>query len=141
MWLRHVGGRDFPFAQHWRYLMNDRSNTSHPNPSRGMKPRRLALLASAAGLSMAVLAAGPSGYLPFNLPAFASSAHAAEAAQNTAGFADLVTKVKPAVISVRVKIDGDSDNTAVSQRDDEGMNPGQSDSPFNEFSKDRKSVV
>jgi serine protease Do len=115
--------------------MNDRSNTSHPNPSRGMKPRRLALLASAAGLSMAVLAAGPSGYLPFNLPAFASSAHAAEAAQNTAGFADLVTKVKPAVISVRVKIDGDSDNTAVSQRDDEGMNPGQSDSPFNEFSK------
>ena len=135
MWLRHVGGRDFPFAQHWRYLMNNRSNTSHPNPSRGMKPRRLALLASAAGLSMAVLAAGPSGYLPFNLPAFASSAHAAEAAQNTAGFADLVTKVKPAVISVRVKIDGDSDNTAVSQRDDEGMNPGQSDSPFNEFSK------
>ncbi len=115
--------------------MNDRLNTSHSTPPKVMKPRRLALLASAAGLSMAVLAAGPSGYLPFNLPAFTSSAHAAETAQNTAGFADLVAKVKPAVISVRVKIDGDGDNMAVSQRDGGGMDSDQSDSPFNKFSK------
>ncbi len=114
--------------------MNDQLDTSHSIPRKVMKPRRLALLASAAGLSMAVLVAGPAGYLPFNLPVFASSAHAAEAAQNTAGFADLVAKVKPAVISVRVKIDGDGD-TAVTQRDGDGMNSDQSDSPFNEFSK------
>ncbi len=114
--------------------MNDQSDTSHSIRPKVMKPRRLALLASAAGLSMAVLAAGPAGYLPFNLPALTSPAHAAEAARNTTGFADLVAKVKPAVISVRVKIDGDGDNTAVSDRDG-GMNSDQSDSPFNQFSK------
>jgi serine protease Do len=38
-------------------------------------------------------------------PDIVSSAHA-EAAQGPAGFADIVDKVKPAVISVRVKIDG-----------------------------------
>jgi serine protease Do len=115
--------------------MNDQSDTSHSVRPKVMKPRRLALLASAAGLSLAVLAAGPSGYLPFNLPTLTSPAHAAEAAQNTAGFADLVAKVKPAVVSVRVKIDGDGDNTAVSDRDGGGMNSDQSDSPFNQFSK------
>jgi serine protease Do len=113
--------------------MNDQSNTSHPAPRKVLKPRRLALLASAAGLSMAVLAAGPGGYLPFNLPAWTSSAHAAETAQSTAGFADLVTKVKPAVISVRVKIDGDAENGAVAQK--EGMNSDESDSPLDQFSK------
>ena len=47
-----------------------------------------------------------------------ASAHAAETtAQAPAGFGDLVTKVKPAVISVRVKIDEDGDNSAVTQRD------------------------
>ncbi len=115
--------------------MNDQSDTSHSVRPKVMKPRRLALLASAAGLSLAVLAAGPAGYLPFNLPTLTSPAHAAEAAQNTAGFADLVAKVKPAVVSVRVKIDGDGDNTAVSDRDGGGMNSDQSDSPFNQFSK------
>ena len=60
---------------------------------------------------MAVLAAGP---VANYLPAWTASAHAAEAtAQAPAGFADLVSKVKPAVISVRVKIDEDGGNAAV----------------------------
>jgi serine protease Do len=113
--------------------MNDQSNTSHPAPRKVLKPRRLVLLASVAGLSMAVLAAGPGGYLPLNLPAWTSSAHAAETAQNTAGFADLVAKVKPAVISVRVKIDGDAENGAMVQK--EGMNSDESDSPLDQFSR------
>ena len=114
--------------------MNDQSNTSNPTPRRILKPRRLALLASAAGLGLAVLAAGPSGYLPFNLPALTSSAHAAEATQN-AGFGDLVARVKPAVISVRVKIDGDAEGAAVS-RENERMDSDQSQSPLDQFSKE-----
>ncbi len=71
-----------------------------------LTPRRLTLLASVAGLGVAVLIAGPGGYLPVKLPAWTASAQAAATAlPHPAGFADLVAKVKPAVISVRVKID------------------------------------
>ena len=112
--------------------MNDQPNTPRPSPRKILKPRRLALLASAAGLSLALLAAGPGGYLPFNLPAFTSSAHAAETAPNAPGFADLVAKVKPAVISVRVKIDGDAENGAVDAATS-GCESDQSGSPFDQF--------
>ena len=114
--------------------MNDQSNTSHPAPRKILKPRRLVLLASVAGLSMAVLAIGPSGYLPFHIPALTSSAQAAETVQN-AGFGDLVAKVKPAVISVRVKIDGDAENNGVT-RENERMDSDQSGSPLDQFSKE-----
>ena len=113
--------------------MHDQSNASHPTPRKILKPRRLALLASAAGLSLAVLAAGPGGYLPFNMPAWTSSAHAAETTPNAPGFADLVSKVKPAVISVRVKIDSDAENGGVMQN--ERMNSDQSGSPFEQFKR------
>jgi serine protease Do len=109
--------------------MNDQSNASRPTLRKILKPRRVALLASAAGLSLALLAAGPGGYLPFNLPAFTSAAHAAETSPNAPGFADLVAKVKPAVISVRVKIDGDAENSSMMQN--ERMDSGQS--PFEQF--------
>ena len=112
--------------------MSDQSKADH-TPRKVLKPRRLALLASAAGLSLAVLAAGPGGYLPFNLPAWTSSAHAAEANQN-AGFGDLVTKVKPAVISVRVKIENDSDDSGAT-RENERMDSDQSGSPMDQFSR------
>ncbi|WP_291684160.1 Do family serine endopeptidase [Bradyrhizobium sp.] len=105
--------------------MSDQSNTPPVVPRKIFRPRRLALLASAAGLGMAVCAAGP---VANNLPAWTASAHAAEAALAPAGFADLVSKVKPAVISVRVKIDEDGGNAAVTQRDGDG-NSDQSASP------------
>ncbi len=119
--------------------MDDQSNTSphapQPHaPRKILRPRRLTLLASVAALSMAVLVVGPGGYRPLG---WTGSAHAAEttATQNSSGFADLVAKVKPAVISVRVKIDGDSDNMAVSQRGGDDANPDQSGSPFDQFSQ------
>jgi serine protease Do len=110
--------------------MTDQSNASRPTPRKVLKPRRLALLASVAGLSLAVLAAGPGGYLPFHLPAWTSAAHAAETAPNAPGFADLVAKVKPAVISVRVKIDGDAENGGM-MKQNERMDSDQS--PFEQF--------
>ena len=62
--------------------------------------RRLALLASAAGLG-AVLVFGGAGVSPFS--SLATPARA-QTAQRPVGFADIVEKVKPAVISVKVKM-------------------------------------
>jgi serine protease Do len=60
---------------------------------------RRVLFASAAGIAMVVLLAGPGGYYPSGFPAWNSSAQATEAMQqSSANFADLVAKVKPAVI-------------------------------------------
>jgi serine protease Do len=73
-----------------------------------LSPRRLALLASAAALAIAVVAAGPGNFSAVGL--WAPPAQAADAAQAPTGFADLVAKVKPAVISVRVKIQKTIDN-------------------------------
>jgi serine protease Do len=69
------------------------------------KRRRVVLLSSAAGLALALLIAGPGGYLPHAMPGWTLAAQAAASTPAPAGFADLVAKVKPAVISVRVKID------------------------------------
>jgi len=71
------------------------------SPQRLLSGRRLALLASAAGLS-AVLVFG-SGGLVAPLASLSTPAHA-QTAQRPVGFADIVEKVKPAVISVRVKM-------------------------------------
>jgi serine protease Do len=64
--------------------------------------RRLALLASAVGLGAALVLVGP-GFDPV-VASLATPAYA-QTAQRPAGFADIVAKVKPAVISVRVKMD------------------------------------
>ena len=81
------------------------NNTSPSRHRKALDARHLTLLASVAGLGVAVMVAGPGGYLPTRLPAWTSSAHASESMQHPTSFADLVAKVKPAVISVRVKID------------------------------------
>ena len=89
------------------------SNPNH-TPRKILRSRRLALLASVAGLSLAILGLGPLDHaLSSN---WTSAAQATEAAQAPAGFADLVGKVKPAVISVRVKIDDDGSNGMVTER-------------------------
>ena len=76
----------------------------YTRPLSRLTVRRFALLASVAAVAGGLLLAGPGGF--DRMTGFASPAQAAEAvhAQNPAGFADLVAKVKPAVISVRVKI-------------------------------------
>ena len=98
------------------------NKTTFPKHRKNLTARRLTLLASAAGLGVALLVAGPGGYLPTSFPAWTSSA-SAQTSDTTMphpeSFADLVAKVKPAVISVRVKIDelsnlsnmSDNDNT------------------------------
>jgi serine protease Do len=62
----------------------------------------LALLASVAAIGAGLLIGGPSGIASF---AATSQPVQASATAHPSGFADLVEKVKPAVISVRVKIE------------------------------------
>jgi len=94
--------------------MNDpRDNTSH-TPRKILRPRRRVLLASVAGLSMAMLGLGPLDHALSR--SWMTAAQATEATAAPSGFAELVSKVKPAVISVRVKIDDDGTNGQVTER-------------------------
>ena len=113
------------------------------NPSNSKKPtaltaRRVTLLASVAALGGAMLLAGPGGYRPSSL-AWTSAASAAvpdTATQHPAGFADLVAKVKPAVTSVRVKIDAASDPELMKemhQNSDQEAIPFEPGSPMEKF--------
>jgi serine protease Do len=79
---------------------------SVPAPkSRILSARRLVLLAGVAGLGVTVLLGG-AGLLPQPTnPALTAIAYA-QGVQRPMGFADIVEKVKPAVISVRVKMAG-----------------------------------
>jgi serine protease Do len=93
-------------------MNSDDIHVSRP-PTR-VTARRFALLASVAAIAATVLVAGPGGFgqtFGFGSPAQAAEQVSAPSAQQPAGFADLVSKVKPAVISVRVKISRDQDAT------------------------------
>src|SRR5579883_3189992 len=78
--------------------------------------RRLALMGSVAGVALAVVLGGPS-FRQASFSAFSNPVQAAETnLQHPADFADLIAHVKPAVISVRVKMtesssDDGSDNS------------------------------
>jgi serine protease Do len=76
-----------------------------PQARKFLAKRRLVLLASVAAVGAAVILAGPGGYRPVTLGG--TAAQAVEATQPQSGFADLIAKVKPAVISVRVKVEQD----------------------------------
>jgi serine protease Do len=91
--------------------------------------RRATLLASAAALGIAITAGGVSLYRP----TFVEPAHAAttEAAPQPGGFADLVARVKPAVVSVRVELPG-KEVAKLEPNNDEGPQPQQG-SPFDRF--------
>src|SRR5580700_1936446 len=103
------------------------------NGRAALRPGRLALLGSVAVLGAAVLVAGPAGYLP--MPVWSTSAHAADATSTApAGFADLVTKVKPAVISVRVKIDETANMASMTEdNEDSRAVPFAPGSPMEKF--------
>ena len=82
----------------------------NPAPKRALSARRLVLLATVAGLGLGVYFVSPGIKAP-PPPSFGASAHAQNVTQQAqtvarpVGFADVVEKVKPAVISVRVKVD------------------------------------
>ncbi len=97
--------------------MNDPLNNPNHTPRKILRPRRLALLGSVAGLSIAVLGLGPLDHTLSRSWMTAAQA-ATETTQAPSGFADLVGKVKPAVISVRVKIDDGSNAQVTEQRGD-----------------------
>jgi serine protease Do len=86
-----------------------------------LRARRVALLASVAALGACLLVAGPGFYQSSSLNFGAPPAQAAETATlaHPPGFAEIVAKVKPAVISVRVKINGGAQPTAMRGDDDD----------------------
>ena len=92
--------------------------------------RRLALLASAAGLAIAVVAPGHRASAPRTFPSAIATAHA-ETMQRSTGFADIVEKVKPAVISVRVKVDATAKMTSMNDNDE--ASPMQPGAPLEKF--------
>ena len=102
----------------------------NPAPkTRTSSARRLVLLATAASLGASVFFLDRNIGTAPSLPAF-SSAHAQTAARPV-GFADIVEKVKPSVISVRVKVDATAQNMGLNS-DDIPLPPG---SPFEFFFK------
>ncbi|HEY2138394.1 MAG TPA: trypsin-like peptidase domain-containing protein, partial [Xanthobacteraceae bacterium] len=109
-----------------------------PRKPATLSARRLVLLASVAGIGAAVLLGGPGGFDRLNLAGLSPTAHAAEAVRQPTGFADLVAKVKPAVISVRVKIERAAETTGMGG-DNDGNSQFQPGSPmekfFNQFGK------
>ena len=84
------------------------------------------------------------GYGRIQLPAWTSSAQAAavflqaESRPQPAGFADLVAKVKPAVISVRVKMDETANTPDMSLNEEKMYPPFLQGSPFEKFFREYK---
>src|SRR6516164_6953418 len=104
-----------------------------PVSRRTLRARRVALLATTvAGLAAATFAFSPHSYAPSALADAAQAQNLSEKVQQLpqrpVGFADIVEKVKPAVISVRVKIDRPASPDA--SDDDLPFPPG---SPFERF--------
>jgi serine protease Do len=108
-----------------------RNDNLNPIARLAPTPHRLALLASVAGLGFAVAftAAAPNGQSAPS--ALISAARADTATPHPEGFADVVAKVKPAVISVRVSLG--SARTSSLDQDDNGTLPFRQGSPFDRF--------
>ena len=107
--------------------MNDHSLQSR----RSLSPRRGTLLAmTIAGLCAAVLALSPNAAIPFVTAAQAQNLteKVQQLPQKPVGFADIVEKVKPAVISVRVKIDQPANSSG-----GDDASPFPPGSPFEKF--------
>jgi serine protease Do len=111
-----------------------RANPSEFKP-RALRARRATLLASVAALGACLLVAGPGFYQSSSFNFGAPSAHAAETTTlaHPPGFADIVSKVKPAVISVRVKIPGGAEPAAMRGDDNDQAVPFAPGSPMEKF--------
>lgn len=119
----------------------NQTNPPQSGKVRALSGRRLVLLASVAAIGGALLIAGPGGYWNgvFGTPS-ANAAETAPVAQDPIahpqGFADLVAKVKPAVISVRVKIPASADPAMAEQLNgdnDQQQIPAEPGSPLYKF--------
>src|SRR6201988_1159467 len=94
--------------------------------------RRLVLLTSVAGICAIVALGGPLGYTHMSSWITSAKAADAHARQQPGGFADLVVRVKPAVISVRVQMDetANADDLSSNEQDQSSLTPG---SPLERF--------
>ncbi|CCD95738.1 putative serine protease do-like precursor [Bradyrhizobium sp. ORS 375] len=90
--------------------------------------RRLTLLGSVAVIGSVLALSGPLGYGRLIDQAWAAGP--VQAQQGPTGFADLVAKVRPAVISVRVSVDEADETAAAPGPNGEPAMPG---SPFEKF--------
>jgi serine protease Do len=96
-----------------------------------LSARRVTLMASVAGLGLAVLLTGPSAFRAVNGPAWTGTAVAAENMLQPTGFADIVAKVKPAVISVRIRMDAPEKTASLDDNDDNDQ--AQPGAPMDRF--------
>ena len=111
---------------------NNMTQGAHSKPAfRFLKPRRASLLASAAAVGFAALVGGSVLHVP-GAAALISPAVAATTMQ-PASFADVVERVKPAVISVRVRGAGGLQNSSMKDDDEGGAKPFGQGSPFERF--------
>ena len=116
-----------------------KTNPPQSGTPRVLTGRRIVLMASVAAIGAALFVAGPfnSGFGGSGWNAFGTrTASAADSTlQHPAGFSDIVAKVKPAVISVRVKIPAAADPALAQQMgdDDEQQIPAQPGSPLDKF--------
>jgi serine protease Do len=112
-----------------------RGSLGSPTGRGPLSARRLTLLASVAALGLAVLVSGPNAGVHFGgAPANAATTEGSTGPMSSpASFADLAAKVKPAVISVRVKIDQAGDTTGLSPGGSNNEDPFGSDSPLRRF--------
>ena len=117
-------------------MTNDQND--RPLRAKIFSRRRLVLLASVAGIGAIVALGGPMGYTHLSSPSWISSARAADPQQQPTGFADLVAKVKPAVISVRVQMDETSNAPDLSSNE-ESSSPFMQGSPFEKFFRQYRS--
>jgi serine protease Do len=95
---------------------------------RALSPRRFVLLATVAALGMGGAAIGTGALHQAGLSTYTAAADSAEIKQRPVGFADLVEKVKPAVISVRVKVKAGSEMMSF-----DGEMPSPKNSPMERF--------
>src|SRR5437899_9951210 len=90
-----------------------------------MSSRRARFLGSVAALGLVVAGAGAGAYQHVAASPMTAPARAAAAVQHPAGFADLVAKVKPAVVAVQVKMDEAAAKTAMNDQQNGTESPMQ----------------
>src|SRR5437868_12218483 len=105
------------------------SVTPAQKPRSVLSARRFVLMASAPVVGAGVLFSGAEYATTPHATFLATPAHA-QTAQRPAGFADIVEKVKPSVISVRVKVDGGARTMSF-----DGDSPFPPGSPMERFFK------
>jgi len=109
-------------------------DVTHSRSRSALSARRMALLATTiAGFGAAALVLAPKAEL-LGVPAHAQNLtdKVQQLSQRPIGFADIVEKVKPAVISVRVKLERSADSGSSSGPGDEDL-PFPPGSPFERF--------